>query len=141
MKHPSVNAKQTTGNSPYAAHRSFDASRWAERARCAGDDTDAWHSDDPGLQRYARQVCSECPVSVDCLTAAINRKERHGIWGGFNTIERAHIANGTQKASRMEKRAAQVDNWFRQGRSADWIAHELGVARDTVYRIRARVSQ
>ncbi|HEX7963024.1 MAG TPA: WhiB family transcriptional regulator [Candidatus Saccharimonadales bacterium] len=30
----------------------------------------------------AKQVCAECPVRLACLKTAVDRGERHGVWGG-----------------------------------------------------------
>lgn len=37
---------------------------------------------------YAKAVCARCPVRVECLTGALERDERYGIWGGMTTEER-----------------------------------------------------
>lgn len=44
-----------------------------------------WHTDD------ARAICARCPVAVDCLTDALERGERFGIWGGHNIGERRRL--------------------------------------------------
>jgi WhiB family redox-sensing transcriptional regulator len=36
----------------------------------------------------AKQVCSECPVRVDCLDYALETNQDSGIWGGTSEEER-----------------------------------------------------
>ena len=36
----------------------------------------------------AKQVCGECPVSVDCLQYALDTNQDSGIWGGLSEEER-----------------------------------------------------
>lgn len=39
-------------------------------------------------ERQAKAVCAACPVRKQCLSYALRIKEPHGIWGGFNELER-----------------------------------------------------
>lgn len=61
---------------------------WMGRAACAGIDPDVFfppddrHGWSPGP---ARAICAGCPVRVECLTAAVDRREPSGIWGGAGT--------------------------------------------------------
>ena len=34
--------------------------------------------------RRAKVICQQCPVQLQCLDAALENNERHGIWGGIN---------------------------------------------------------
>jgi len=36
----------------------------------------------------AKQVCSECPVNVECLEYALETNQDSGIWGGTSEDER-----------------------------------------------------
>ncbi len=36
----------------------------------------------------AKAVCATCPVTSPCLDAAMQRDERHGVWGGLTFDER-----------------------------------------------------
>jgi WhiB family redox-sensing transcriptional regulator len=45
----------------------------------------------------AKQVCGECPVSMECLEFALETNQDSGIWGGTSeeerrTIRRAQVA-------------------------------------------------
>ena len=39
----------------------------------------------------ARELCSSCPVTTECLTAALDQDEMVGIWGGKTPLERKRI--------------------------------------------------
>ncbi len=39
----------------------------------------------------AKRICAGCAVTAECLDAAIERRETHGIWGGLNEIERRSL--------------------------------------------------
>jgi WhiB family transcriptional regulator, redox-sensing transcriptional regulator len=30
----------------------------------------------------AKRLCADCPIRQECLTAALERGEPHGVWGG-----------------------------------------------------------
>lgn len=36
----------------------------------------------------AKALCQSCRVRVECLSQAVNERERFGIWGGLNERER-----------------------------------------------------
>jgi len=42
-------------------------------------------------ERMAKRICAGCAVTAECLDAAIERRETHGIWGGLNEIERRSL--------------------------------------------------
>ncbi len=93
---------------------------WETRAKCRGvDDTgdDLFHpsidekTDQPsrtaaGAYERARQFCRRCPVTTDCLTAALHAETdstRYGVWGGLSPRQRAAIEPG---ATRQDLAAA-----------------------------------
>jgi WhiB family transcriptional regulator, redox-sensing transcriptional regulator len=39
----------------------------------------------------AKAICKPCPVVVFCRETSLDRKETHGVWGGFGESERADI--------------------------------------------------
>ena len=52
----------------------------------------------------AKEVCGECPVSLECLEFALETNQDSGIWGGTSeeerrTIRRAQVAQA--KAARV----------------------------------------
>lgn len=45
----------------------------------------------PSKLRIAKAFCSDCPVFQECLTHALTKPERHGVWAGTSKRVRAHI--------------------------------------------------
>jgi len=39
----------------------------------------------------ARRLCASCPVADECLTHALAKKERHGLWGGLTERQRRRV--------------------------------------------------
>jgi WhiB family redox-sensing transcriptional regulator len=66
---------------------------WAERGACVGvDDPELFFpiaADSPA--RLAKQICSSCPVIVECGFWAVDNPQT-GVWGGLNEKERAQLA-------------------------------------------------
>lgn len=64
---------------------------WATNAACTGmtdtglffrpEITDAMRSRNWSTEP-AQRICATCPVDEACFTAAIQRREHHGVWGG-----------------------------------------------------------
>lgn len=58
---------------------------WHASARCketTGSVTRLFFSEDYNEIFRARRICEACNVRRECLSAAIARKEHHGVWGG-----------------------------------------------------------
>lgn len=55
---------------------------------CAGENPDAWTSDDEIDQAYAIAVCLGCPLQRACYRAG--RDEKRGVWGGWTREMRGH---------------------------------------------------
>ena len=57
---------------------------------------DAWDKparEDRELAEAAcRLICSACPVRLDCVVGALERREPYGIWGGLDREDRKRIA-------------------------------------------------
>ena len=59
----------------------------AERATgrelpCQVDDPDLWFAESPAQLEQAKSLCSSCPIRTRCLSAALDRAEPWGVWGG-----------------------------------------------------------
>lgn len=53
------------------------------REACAGTGLLRWFfADNREDTAAAARICDRCPVSLDCLKAAVDRRERWGVWGG-----------------------------------------------------------
>lgn len=56
---------------------------WRNRAACRFEDPESWFPLPTQDATEAVDVCLDCPVRKDCATAANERGESAGIWGGF----------------------------------------------------------
>lgn len=76
----------------YMEPRWWDIQPWMEWGLCAeGTAPDLWFPDnnrslDPGT-RFAKAVCTDCPVRSPCLNYALATSQT-GIWGGTTDRER-----------------------------------------------------
>jgi WhiB family redox-sensing transcriptional regulator len=52
------------------------------RLPCRIDDPDLWFAESPVQLEQAKALCAGCPIRRSCLTAAIDRREPWGVWGG-----------------------------------------------------------
>lgn len=64
---------------------------WTRDALCAQVDPDAFFPEAGAHARDAKRVCGACPVRAECLSSALARGERHGIWGGLSPWERRKL--------------------------------------------------
>jgi hypothetical protein len=85
-----------------------ESAEWFELAACRAvyqsEHVDYWHAPEPGDKdfvgtgqmpasrlRRAKQVCNDCPVRTECLTYALEREEKEGIWAGLWPHERRDL--------------------------------------------------
>ena len=59
---------------------------WTNQAACQGVDIDLFFDDDRTIE--ARRLCLSCPARTSCLSAAMDREEPCGMWGGLTSTER-----------------------------------------------------
>jgi len=71
--------------------RADKARTWALQALCIGADPETFFPFSDGPAAEARRICSRCPVRGHCLAYAVIADERHGIWGGLDSRERASL--------------------------------------------------
>ncbi len=64
---------------------------WRDSAACAGVDPELHFPEKGGSTREAKRICASCPVKVECLTYALERSERWGVWGGLSERERRRL--------------------------------------------------
>jgi WhiB family redox-sensing transcriptional regulator len=64
------------------AHSSSTA--WEQQAACANapGGTELFFSDELRDITAAKLICGNCPVLSECLSAALERSEQWGVWGG-----------------------------------------------------------
>lgn len=71
-------------NGTILAGETIDPQPVATRAACStpnGTMTTLFFSDDPVLIARAKHICQGCPLRVECLAGAIERREPSGVWG------------------------------------------------------------
>jgi WhiB family transcriptional regulator, redox-sensing transcriptional regulator len=52
------------------------------RLPCRVDDPDLWFAESPVELEQAKALCAGCPIRRNCLSAALDRREPWGVWGG-----------------------------------------------------------
>ena len=68
------------------------------QARCLGDDTEKWFTEDPDAERELLRICSDCPVRQTCLNEQLafegssGRSNRYGVFGGLTPTQRWKLA-------------------------------------------------
>ena len=67
---------------------------WQDLAACAEVDGDLFFPSEATPSSLARALCRACPVTVECLSAAIEADEQFGIWGGLNVSQRRQLRKG-----------------------------------------------
>ncbi|BBY98379.1 WhiB family transcriptional regulator [Mycolicibacterium fallax] len=72
---------------------------------CHVNDADLWFADDPADLETAKQLCGACPLRRACLTAALERAEPWGVWGG-EILERGAIVARKRPRGRPRKTPA-----------------------------------
>ena len=80
---------------------------WQEQARCRGVDTDLFFPADGANPNEARWFCRRCPVTRQCLDAAMRGDEQHGVWGGHLTQPADH----PPAPARRERAGGVVTVW------------------------------
>lgn len=50
-------------------------------------------------EREAKSVCSNCPVTDDCLQFGLEYGEGHGIYGGLNDRERRKMGSNALRSA------------------------------------------
>ncbi|BBY54700.1 WhiB family transcriptional regulator [Mycobacterium koreense] len=72
---------------------------------CHSGDPDLWFADDPADLDRAKQLCTGCPLRRACLTAALDRGEPWGVWGG-EIFHRGRIVARKRPRGRPRKEPA-----------------------------------
>jgi WhiB family redox-sensing transcriptional regulator len=83
---------------------------WAQQAACAEDGVGPMfpHEQDQQGIEYAKSICGRCPVRQDCLSEALDRGERFGVWGGLTSDERQTVRRREQRKTQPSRAAKQV---------------------------------
>lgn len=76
---------------------------WQESAACRREHPDTFFPDHGANRtniRYAKEICSGCPVRVECLEFAIANNDEYGIWGGMTPGERFELRASVERVDR-----------------------------------------
>ena len=64
-------------------------------AVCSQVDPELFFPEKGGATKPAKKICREsCDLEQDCLSWALEKGERHGVWGGKSESERRKLAKG-----------------------------------------------
>ena len=69
---------------------------------CHAGDPDLWFAETPADLERAKTLCAACPIRRQCLTAALERSEPWGVWGG-EILERGSIVRRKRPRGRPRK--------------------------------------
>jgi WhiB family redox-sensing transcriptional regulator len=71
---------------------------------CHVGNPDLWFADNPTDLERAKALCTDCPIRLQCLAAALERAEPWGVWGG-EILERGSIVSRKRPRGRPRKNA------------------------------------
>lgn len=69
---------------------------------CGTGDPDVWFAQTPAEVELAKSLCRGCPVRAACLSAALERAEPWGVWGG-QLLERGVVVARKRPMGRPTK--------------------------------------
>lgn len=72
---------------------------------CHADDPDLWFAEHPSDLERAKTLCGTCPIRRQCLSAALERAEPWGVWGG-EIVEGGAVL--TRKRARGRPRKQEI---------------------------------
>ena len=49
---------------------------------CRANDAELFFAESPSDVELAKAMCQACPVRLECLAGALERREPWGVWGG-----------------------------------------------------------
>ena len=66
--------------------------RVAVELPCWAEDPELFFAESPADVEAAKAVCVGCPIRLDCLAGALERREPWGVWGGELVLSGAVVA-------------------------------------------------
>jgi WhiB family transcriptional regulator, redox-sensing transcriptional regulator len=54
---------------------------------CWSEDPELFFAESPADVETAKAVCVDCPIRLECLAGALERREPWGVWGGELVIQ------------------------------------------------------
>lgn len=76
----------------------LDQRNWTEYANCKNLDKSLFFPSTVRELKLAKQVCSTCPVSSECLQYAVDNSLTYGVWGGLGESDREKLARDARRA-------------------------------------------
>ncbi len=67
------------------------ADGWKTSALCAQIDPDLFFPERGTSGAEAKRICFACEARIECLTYALDHRERFGIWGGMTERGRRRL--------------------------------------------------
>ncbi len=64
---------------------------WMLDAACREYPEWSWHPTAGHSTKKQIAVCAACLVRAECLADALDRDERYGVWGGYDTANRLRL--------------------------------------------------
>lgn len=103
--------------STYLTDGSHDRQTWRAQAACARPEHRHldWFPGRGQATRHLKAICATCPVRTECLDAALDAGEHHGIWGGLSERERRSERSQRPATRRPDNAARIVDHLRRFG--------------------------
>jgi WhiB family redox-sensing transcriptional regulator len=68
-------------------------------------DPDLWFAEHPADLEQAKAACNDCPIQRQCLSAALERAEPWGVWGG-EILEQGRVLARKRPRGRPRKDVA-----------------------------------
>lgn len=65
-------------------------------------DPDLWFAENPADLERAKARCAHCPIRQQCLSAALQRSEPWGVWGG-EILDRGSVIGVKRSRGRPRK--------------------------------------
>jgi len=83
-----------------------DPFTWQFEAACRGTNADFFFPGSDEDDSAAKSICDRCSVRLACLSFALERGERYGVWGGLSEKERSRLTAEEREQVLAAARAA-----------------------------------
>lgn len=88
---------------------------WQTQAACANTNPAVFFPGDGKSTEPAKAICRGCPVKSECRQDAMDRGEKHGVWGGMS-INEIDEARRDPSTGELRRKCEACDD-FATGRS------------------------
>lgn len=75
--------------------------QWASFAACKDTDPDLFFPTSGAGLTDAKRICASCSCRKACLEYALQRNEKHGVWGGTSERERRILRRARRKLTTL----------------------------------------